>query len=134
MMPQVKHSKKLVSADNHSNIFNFHYTYLVTLVPVCKDDLVLLPKRLAEQLGNISRLVVAQRITSAVLFTDPLTAQTADVTEEKVWTLVSLQYSRAFPSKTPPISSGVREIYFVNTSRFVPDFVFNWALCPGSSI
>ncbi|CAM9394601.1 unnamed protein product [Ectocarpus sp. 12 AP-2014] len=81
----VKHSKKLVSADNHSNIFNFHYTYLVTLVPVCKDDLVLLPKRLAESLGNISRLAVAQRITSAVQFVDPLTAQTADVTEEKYW-------------------------------------------------
>lgn len=81
---QVKHSKKLVSADNHSNIFNFHYTYLVTLVPVCKDDLVLLPKRLAESLGNISRLTVAQRITSAIQFFDPLTAQTADVTEEKV--------------------------------------------------
>lgn len=83
-VPQVKHSKKLVSADNHSNIFNFHYTYLVTLVPVCKDDLVLLPKRLAEQLGNISRLVATQRVTSAVQFVDPLTAQTADVTEEKV--------------------------------------------------
>lgn len=82
---KVKHSKKLVSADNHSNIFNFHYTYLVTLVPVCKDDLVLLPKRLAEQLGNISRLVATQRVTSAVQFVDPLTAQTADVTEEKYW-------------------------------------------------
>lgn len=74
----------MVSADNHSNIFNFHYTYLVTLVPVCKDDLVLLPKRLAESHGNISRLVVAQRVTSAVQFADPLTAQTADVSEEKV--------------------------------------------------
>lgn len=83
-MVQVKHSKKLISADNHSNIFNFHYTYLVTLVPVCKDDVVLLPKRLAEQLGNISRLTLAQRITSAVQFVDPRTAQTADVTEEKV--------------------------------------------------
>ncbi|CAM9893570.1 unnamed protein product [Scytosiphon promiscuus] len=82
---KVKHSKKLVSADNHSNIFNFHYTYLVTLVPVCKDDLVLLPKRLAESLGNISRLVISQRVTSAVQFIDPLTAQTADVTEEKYW-------------------------------------------------
>lgn len=73
-----------MSADNHSNIFNFHYTYLVTLVPVCKDDLVLLPKRLAESHGNISRLVVAQRVTSAVQFVDPLTAQTADISEEKV--------------------------------------------------
>lgn len=73
-----------MSADNHSNIFNFHYTYLVTLVPVCKDDLVLLPKRLAESLGSISRLVATQRVTSAVQFVDPLTAQTADVTEEKV--------------------------------------------------
>lgn len=81
---QVKHSKKLISADNHSNIFNYHYTYLVTLVPVCKDDLVLLPRRLAEQLGNISRLALAQRISSAVQFVDPLSAQTADVTPEKV--------------------------------------------------
>lgn len=80
----MKHSKKLISADNHSNTFNFHYTYLVTLVPVCKDDLVLLPKRLAEQLGNISRLVITQRISNVVQFCDPLTAQTADVTEEKV--------------------------------------------------
>lgn len=91
-MVQVKHSKKLVSADNHSNIFNFHYTYLVSLVPVCKDDLVLLPKRLAEQLGNISRLAVAQRITSSVQFADPLTAQTADVTEEKVSIVTSLSF------------------------------------------
>ena len=91
----MKHSKKLVSADNHSNIFNFHYTYLVTLVPVCKDDLVLLPKRLAETHGNISRLVVAQRITSAVQFVDPLTAQTADVSEEKVRLLLQRCGSRS---------------------------------------
>lgn len=97
----MKHSKKLVSADNHSNIFNFHYTYLVTLVPVCKDDLVLLPKRLAESLGNISRLVIAQRITSAVQFTDPLTAQTADVTEEKV----ILRLKRGVVLLMPPSAS-----------------------------
>lgn len=98
----MKHSKKLVSADNHSNIFNFHYTYLVTLVPVCKDDLVLLPKRLAEQLGNIDRLVMAQRISSAVQFVDPRTAQTADVTEEKV---ISTTNRARFKSTSDPIKN-----------------------------
>ncbi|CAM9445425.1 unnamed protein product [Discosporangium mesarthrocarpum] len=80
---RTKNSKKLVSADNHSNVFKFHHTHLVTLLPVCKDDLVLLPRRVAEGLGCIARLVVVQRISSAVHVVDPVTAQTADVTEEK---------------------------------------------------
>ncbi|CAM9129723.1 unnamed protein product [Choristocarpus tenellus] len=108
---RTKHSKKLVSADNHSNVFNFHYTNLVTLVPVCKDDLVLLPRRLADSLGNIPRLVIAQRISSAVNFVDPLTAQTAEVTEEKYW-------RSEFPSL---LSSTRLTVYVVLGTEPLPD-------------
>eukprot|EP00611_Tribonema_gayanum_P012236 TRINITY_DN2286_c0_g1_i3.p1 TRINITY_DN2286_c0_g1~~TRINITY_DN2286_c0_g1_i3.p1 ORF type:complete len:539 (-),score=244.82 TRINITY_DN2286_c0_g1_i3:140-1756(-) len=76
---RIKNSKKLISADNHSNTYNFHYTYLVTVAPVCKDDLVLLPARLAETLGQFARLAVVQRISNGIALVDPATAQTADV-------------------------------------------------------
>ena len=42
-----KMTKKLVSADNHSNVMNHKWTYLMTIVPACKDDLVVLPRGLA---------------------------------------------------------------------------------------
>ncbi|KAH8071626.1 amine dehydrogenase [Aureococcus anophagefferens] len=42
---KVKDTKKLVSADTHSNLFNHQYTSLVELAPACKDDLVLLGGR-----------------------------------------------------------------------------------------
>jgi len=52
---KVKHSKKLVGQDDHSNVFNYKYTTHVELVPVCKDDLVLLPYKLAQNLGDLAR-------------------------------------------------------------------------------
>ena len=33
---KIKMTKKLVSADNHSNVFNHKYTYLMEMVPLCK--------------------------------------------------------------------------------------------------
>lgn len=80
---KVKHSKKLVSADNHSNVANFHHTNLVTIVPICKDDLVLLPAKLAAGEGQMSRLCLVHRITSSINLIDPMTAQTAEVSTDK---------------------------------------------------
>ncbi|CAM9242665.1 unnamed protein product [Phaeothamnion confervicola] len=82
---KVKHSKKLISADNHSNTFNFSFTYLVTVAPVCKNDLVLLPKRLAAELGSMPRLCLVQRVTDALHLVDPLTAQTAELSADRYW-------------------------------------------------
>jgi len=58
---KVKHSKKLVGMDNHSNITNNKYTYMMAIVPLCKDDLVILPQPLARHLGDISPLVLVER-------------------------------------------------------------------------
>ena len=37
-----KTSKQLVSSDTHTATYNYKYTFLVTIVPLCRDDLVLL--------------------------------------------------------------------------------------------
>lgn len=68
---KIKHTKKLISADNHSNIFNHKFTHLALIAPLCKDDLVLLPPKLSKRLGNISPLVVVERISQHVHIVDP---------------------------------------------------------------
>jgi len=72
---RAKHSKKLVSMDNHSNVTNNKYTSLMVMAPLCKDDLVVLPPKLARQLGNICPLVLIERVTSLVHLVDPVTAE-----------------------------------------------------------
>jgi nonsense-mediated mRNA decay protein 3 len=44
---KVKTSKKLIGTDDKSNIANFKYTNLVEICPLCKDDLLFLPAKVA---------------------------------------------------------------------------------------
>lgn len=50
---------------------------------VCKDDLVVLPAKLAQNLGDIARLSLVQRVLNHLHLMDPLTGQTADLSVEK---------------------------------------------------
>ena len=72
-------SERLVSHDTHSNTYNYKNTFSVEIVPVCKDDVVCLPKPLAAQLGNISQLCLCLRVTQQVCLIDPRSLQTAEV-------------------------------------------------------
>jgi nonsense-mediated mRNA decay protein 3 len=80
-----KHSKKLIGTDVKSNIANFKYTHMVEICPLCKDDLLFLPTKLARSLGNISRLVLVKNISNLIHLIDPLTGQTASMTPEAYW-------------------------------------------------
>ena len=74
---RVKNTKKLISSDNHSNLFNYKFSHLMNIVPFCKDDVVVLPRQLARQLGDITPLVLVERVTSLVHLVDPLTCDRA---------------------------------------------------------
>jgi nonsense-mediated mRNA decay protein 3 len=82
---KVKSSKKLIGTDDKSNISNFKYTNLVEICPLCKDDLLYLPAKLARQLGNISRLVLVKNVSNLIHFIDPLSGQTASMPPEAFW-------------------------------------------------
>ena len=41
-------SKKLVSHDTHSNTYKYKYVFCINLPKVCKNDLVVFPKRLCK--------------------------------------------------------------------------------------
>ena len=48
-----KTSQELISHDVHSNTYNYKFTFSVEIVPVCRDNVVCLPRRVANALGNI---------------------------------------------------------------------------------
>lgn len=77
---RVKKSSELISENIHTSAKNYKFTYTIEIVPVCKDDLVVLPKKLARSMGNISQLVLCTGIGNTLHFMDPLTLQTADMT------------------------------------------------------
>lgn len=80
-----KESRHLISADTHTGNKSYKYNYSVEIVPVCRDDLVALPLKLAKSIGNISPLVLCHRIGTSVNLLDPNTLQTAEVSADIYW-------------------------------------------------
>lgn len=78
-------AQELISHDVRNNTFNYKHTFSVTIVPVCKDNVVCLPQKLAAQLGNISPICVCIKVTTTVHLIDPNTLQVADVSGPVYW-------------------------------------------------
>ncbi|KAL2836585.1 NMD3 family-domain-containing protein [Aspergillus pseudoustus] len=82
---EVTKSQQIISEDIHTSTKSYKFTYSAKIVPVCKDDLVALPIKLAKQLGNISPLLLCTRIGTSISFLDPNTLQTADLNPRIYW-------------------------------------------------
>lgn len=82
---RIKTSEQLISTDVHTSTSNYKNTFSVELIPICKDDLVCLPKRLAQSLSNIGQLVLCARVGNSVHFIDPTTLQHAELTSPAYW-------------------------------------------------
>ncbi|CAM9754030.1 unnamed protein product [Chrysoparadoxa australica] len=79
-----KTSRKLVSEDNHSNVHNVQHCISVDIVPLCRDDLIITPKKSASVVGKLSnRLLLVESVASSVHLLDPFTLETCEVTAEK---------------------------------------------------
>lgn len=80
-----KSSEQIISSDTHSNTANFKFTYSVEIIPICKDDLVLIPPKQAKSLSNISPLTICTRVGNSVHLIDPSTLQYCDITSNIYW-------------------------------------------------
>lgn len=74
-----KTSDHLVSHDANSNTYRYKYTFSTEIVPLCKDDLLVLPPKLSSYLGGLGPVVIVSRISQSITVTDPLTLQSADI-------------------------------------------------------
>lgn len=78
-------SKKLITQDDRSNTYRYKYTWCVEIAPVCRDDLVVLNKRLCASMGGITPLLVCYKVGSAVSLIDPATMQRVAVGSKAFW-------------------------------------------------
>jgi len=65
---RVKTTKKLVSADSHSNTANLKYTITCDLVPFCREDLLLIHKSAKGKLSG--RLALVTKVSSGIHLMD----------------------------------------------------------------
>jgi len=82
-----KTSERLISSDPKSNTANVKNSYSVEILPLCRDDLVCLPHKLAFSLGNISPLLICYKLSSIVYLIDPLTLQITELSSQAYWTV-----------------------------------------------
>ena len=82
---RTKKSQELISMDIHTSSKSYKFSYSVELIPICKDDLVALPIKLAKSIGNISPLTLCYRVGTSVNLLDPNTLQTADLSTPIYW-------------------------------------------------
>ena len=80
-----KKSERLVSEDIHSGTSSYKFSFSVEIVPICRDDLVVLPTKVAHSLGYISRLVLCSKISNMIQFLDPVTLQTSELNSPAYW-------------------------------------------------
>ncbi|KAL9631005.1 MAG: hypothetical protein Q9164_006121 [Protoblastenia rupestris] len=80
-----KTSQELISMDIHTSTKSYKFSFSIELVPICKDDLVALPIKLAKSIGNIAPLTICYRVGTSVNLLDPQTLQTADVSTPIYW-------------------------------------------------
>ncbi|EHA8589172.1 putative 60S ribosomal export protein NMD3 [Cocos nucifera] len=62
--------KQLVSHDPKSNIYNYKHTFSVEICPICREDLICLPPKVAQALGNLGPLVICTKISNSVALLD----------------------------------------------------------------
>jgi len=86
-----KRSEELVSQDIHAGTSQYKFSFSVEIVPICRDDLVILPKKLAHQLGGISQIVICSKVSNTIQFLDVNTLQIADIN-------ATVYYKKPFPS------------------------------------
>ncbi|KAI9234504.1 MAG: NMD3 family-domain-containing protein [Podila humilis] len=80
-----KASEQLISTDIHSGTSNYKFSYSIELVPICKDDLLCLPPKIAKAMGNISPLVICYRIGNSIHAMDVNSLAVAEISTQTYW-------------------------------------------------
>ena len=66
-------SERVISTDVKSNTRTSKWTCVTTLAPICKEDVVYLPKSTRKFLGGVSPLALCYRVFTLISFIDPWT-------------------------------------------------------------
>ena len=61
--------------DEQNGTFDFKHTFAIEIVPICKDNIVVLSKAQAQSFGNLGQFAVCLRVAETICLIDPRTGQ-----------------------------------------------------------
>eukprot|EP00656_Telonema_subtile_P009708 TRINITY_DN14588_c0_g1_i2.p1 TRINITY_DN14588_c0_g1~~TRINITY_DN14588_c0_g1_i2.p1 ORF type:complete len:479 (-),score=152.35 TRINITY_DN14588_c0_g1_i2:179-1615(-) len=76
-------SKELVSQDLKSNTYDYKYSFIVEIAPICKDDLLFLPPKLCNFLGGCSPLQVCTKVGATLHLMDPWALKICEINRDQ---------------------------------------------------
>ena len=82
---KMKLSKHLVSHDSNNNTYNYKYAFQLDICPVCKDDLVFLPKEMRSKFGGLPEIMLCTKVSTTVHLFDPATGKSVQVPAVEYW-------------------------------------------------
>ena len=82
---KVTKSSQLISSDTHSGKSTYKFTFSVELAPLCRGDIVVLPKSLHHKKSSSSRLLLCYKINSNLHFLDTNSCSTTMITSREYW-------------------------------------------------
>jgi len=82
---RLQEAKKLVSQDDQNNTYKYKYTVSVEIAPICKGDIMVLPRKLGLRQGNIFPLVLCTKVASVIHVIDVKSGQTAEINALAFW-------------------------------------------------
>jgi nonsense-mediated mRNA decay protein 3 len=80
-----RNDRQLVSHDPRSNNHHYRYTFSVEICPICREDLICLPPRVAASLGNLGPLVICTKVTNNLALLDPVTLRICFLNADQYW-------------------------------------------------
>ncbi|XP_059641391.1 uncharacterized protein LOC132283465 [Cornus florida] len=80
-----RHDKQLISQDTKSNNYNYNYTFSVEICPICREDLICLPQKVANSLGNLGPLVICTKVSNSIALLDPFTLRHCFLDADQYW-------------------------------------------------
>ncbi|KAJ8321900.1 hypothetical protein KUTeg_000371 [Tegillarca granosa] len=78
-------AQELVTHDPRNNTYVYKHTFSVEIVPICKDNVICLPNKLAQALGSINPICICHKVTQTVHIIDPTTLQVAEISGPQYW-------------------------------------------------
>ena len=76
---KITESKKLISADLTNNTQKYKYTLYAEIIPICRYDLIYMPKKIGRKFGGTNELLLCYKVTSNLHLIDPNTLKIIDI-------------------------------------------------------
>ena len=80
-----KTSKQLISEDTHTGKGRYKFTYSVEILPICKDDMMWLPRSTNATLAHIGQLVTCCKVSNVIHLVNAQTLQAAELQPMCFW-------------------------------------------------